>query len=288
MGGKIQGTLVSMDVDASRGYTNAPGLTGSASRAALNAQAAFYPSAWRARELMSYDLPVLWPRSFRVMTEEFEKRSGAERERFLDRTGVRYRVLPQRRAGGRAALAPIPQFAESWLFDWGPVVAPRVSIVPTARVVASTDDQIAALFEGEWNPRTVAIVDREPAAAGTSGAPVSPSAARLITDASNHVTVQADVDANGGYLLMLDSYSADWRVSVDGHPADAARANGLFRAVRLTPGHHVVDFVYRPRPLIAGGLVSFAALLMTLALAAAGRPISGRTAPAPAHPSRRS
>ena len=110
VGGKSDGTLITMDVDATRAYENAPGLKGSASRAALNAQAAFYPSAWQTRELLSYDLPVLWPRSYTLMLEEFVKRTGAERERFLDRTGVRYRILPTRRAGGRRAIMPIPQF----------------------------------------------------------------------------------------------------------------------------------------------------------------------------------
>ena len=44
VGGKKDGTLDSLDIDASRGYLNAPGLTGSASRAALSIEAAHYPS----------------------------------------------------------------------------------------------------------------------------------------------------------------------------------------------------------------------------------------------------
>jgi hypothetical protein len=278
VGGKLEGTLITMDVDASRGYTNAPGLTGSASRAALNAQAAFYPSAWHARELLSYDLPVLWPRSYTAMMEEFQKRTGPERDRFLDRTGVRYRILPKRRGGTRTALIPIPQFYESFLFDFGPAVTPRVSIVPSAQVITPTAGQIDALFDGDWTPRTTVIVDREPQAAGTAGPAVSPSAARLIVDRSNQVTVQADVDAGGGYLLLLDSYADDWRVKVDGTAETAVRANGLFRAVRLRPGNHIVNFVYSPRPLVEGTSVSLVGVLMVLGLAVAGRPVLKRAA----------
>ena len=54
---------------------------------------------------------------------------------------------------------------------------------------------------------------------------------------------------------------------VDGRPAPLLRANGLFRAVRLTPGHHEVRFTYRPRMLAIGAGVSAAAavgLLLTL------------------------
>ena len=71
VGGKHDGTLDARDLDSSRAFLNPPGLSGSASRAALSGQAAFYPSAWRGREMLSYDLPVLWPRSFQLGTEQF-------------------------------------------------------------------------------------------------------------------------------------------------------------------------------------------------------------------------
>jgi len=271
VGGKSDGTLITMDVDATRAYENAPGLKGSASRAALNAQAAFYPSAWRTRELLSYDLPVLWPRSYTLMLDEFGKRTGAERERFLDRTGVRYRVLPTRRAGGRRAIMPIPQFSESFLYDWGNTVTPRLSVVAGALVVPTEGEQIDALFGGDWDTRATVMIEREPAPAGAPGAAVSPSTARFVADRSNRVTVEAGVDARGGYLLLLDSYSNDWRVTVDGRESAAVRANGLFRAVRLNPGTHVVDFVYRPRALVAGAALSLVALLAALWLGLSAR-----------------
>jgi uncharacterized membrane protein YfhO len=65
---------------------------------------------------------------------------------------------------------------------------------------------------------------------------------------------------------VLDTYSDDWRVRVDGLPAPMVRANGLFRAVRLVAGPHLVEFVYRPRALFEGLAVSAAALLILVAL----------------------
>ena len=89
VGGKRGGTLTTLDIDASRGYLDAPGLTGSASRAALSTQAAYYPSAWRAREILSFDLAVLWPRIHTKINERFMTSSRQARDRFLDRAGVR-------------------------------------------------------------------------------------------------------------------------------------------------------------------------------------------------------
>jgi hypothetical protein len=133
------------------------------------------------------------------------------------------------------------------------------------RVVPDTEKQIEALFHDGWDARSVALIEREPAASGTAGEPAPPSAT-VLADSANRVVVEAAAGGAGGYLLLLDSYSDDWRVDVDGQPASMVRANGLFRAVRLVAGRHVVEFVYRPRAFFAGLEISAAALLVLVAL----------------------
>jgi hypothetical protein len=276
VGGKHAGTLDSGDFDASRAFVGPPGLPASAGRAALNNQAAFYPSAWRVREMISFDLAVLWPRRYAATSERFRNSDRESRARFLDRTGVRYRVLPARRAAGRAPVMRIPYFLESFLFDWGTNIAPRVSVVPDARVVSDVDQQVDAMFQPGLDVRTTVMVERESLPAGIVGPPEPPSA-RLVEDRSNRVVVEAAAGASGGYLVLLDSYSPDWRVRVDGDRAELLQANGLFRAVRLSPGRHVVEFTYRPSELAWGAAVSAAALAMLLAclLWPPGRRVSG-------------
>lgn len=268
VGGKRDGTLDSFDPDGSRAFLNPPGLAGSASRAALGNQAAFYPSAWHAREMLSYDLAVLWPRRFAKVTERFLMAELTDRDRFLDRTGVRYRVLPQRRAGGRTPLVKIPYFLESFLYDWGPDVAPRLSMVASARVVAP-DQQIEALFKPGWDTRAVVLVERDARTAGDPGPALAPSA-RFVIDDANRAVVEATAGTSGGYLVLLDSYSEDWRAMVDGRPAELVRANGLFRAVRIASGRHTVEFAYHPRALFVGAGIS-AVVLAVLVVLLTGR-----------------
>ena len=133
VGGKQDGTLDAGDIDSSRAFLSEPRLRVSAGRAALSAQAVFCPSAWRVREMLSYDLAVLWPERFATATERFRNSQRDRRDRFLERTGVRFRVLPLKQAGGHLPIMPIPYFLESFLFDWGEDVAPRASIVSSAR-----------------------------------------------------------------------------------------------------------------------------------------------------------
>lgn len=280
VGGKLEGPLDARDLDSSRAFLNPPGLSGSASRAAVSAQAAFYPSAWHVREMLSFDLAVLWPRTFASATTRFLASGREERDRFLDRTGVRYRILPERVAAPHTPLVPIPYFLESLLFDWGDTVAPRVALVPDARIVPDVGQQVEALFQAGWDRKAIAVLESEPAAAGDAGAPVLPSA-RFVADSANRVVVEAGAGVAGGYLVLLDSYSDDWRAVVDGRPATVVRANGLFRAVRLTAGRHIVEFVYRPRAFYWGSGASALALAAILALAGwprAGQPgVQGRT-----------
>jgi hypothetical protein len=275
VGGKREGSLNSMDFDSSRGFEQAPGLSGSASRAALSIQSAFYPSAWRGRELLSFDLPVLWPRLFDRMMKRFEIASREERDRFLDRMAVRFRVLPQRRAGSRTPLMPIPQYFESFLFDFGDVAGARASIVPEVRIVSDPEQQVDALFAPGWDSRRVAIVEREMPPAGVAGTPVAPFA-RVTVDDTDTTVVEAGVAAGGGYLLLLDSYAEDWRAAVDGQPVVPVRADGLFRAVRLREGRHTIRFDYRPRALRWGAAVSSAAFLLVAGLIVADRQRTAR------------
>jgi hypothetical protein len=265
VGGKTGGTLDATDVDSSGGYLNPPGLSGSASRAALSNEANFDPSGWRSREMLSYDLPVLWPQDFAKMSKRFFLSGRVERDRFLDRTGVRYRVLPRGQAAGRTPIVQVPYLMTSFLYDYGSETAPRVTVVAKKEVVPDVGRQIEALFTDGWDSRSTAIIDHEPAAAGDAQPPVPPSAT-ITTDTANRVVVQAGAGEAGGYLVMLDSFADGWRATADGHPATIVRANGLFRAVRLNPGPHLLEFLYRPRALLFGAAISAAALALVLGL----------------------
>jgi hypothetical protein len=263
VGGKVEGTLYRGDPDSSRAFLTAPGLSGSASRAALSNQAAFYPSAWRRREMLSYDLAILWPLQFQIATDRFMSSGREARDRFLDRTGVRYRILPPWQAKGRVPLTPIPYFLDSQLYDWGRGVAPRASVVPEGSVLPDPALQIEKLFEPGWDRAETVLVEREPPRAGTPGEPAAPFA-RIVDDQPNRVAVEAAADAGGGYLVLLDSYSPDWHVTVDGQAAEMVRADALFRAVRLAPGRHAIAFVYRPSAFFAGAGVSAAAFVVVV------------------------
>lgn len=264
IGGKRLGSLDTEDPDGSRVFVRRDNLDGAESRAALNGQALFYPSPYKAREILSLDLPVLWPREFAAAAETFLTAGHQARDRFLRRAAVRYRVVADSASDGHTPLIKIPFFYESSLYDWGPA-APRVSVVGSARVVADVKTEIGLLFEDGWDSAETTVVDRELPEAGNPGTPLAPGA-RIAAESTTRLTVEATAGAGGGYLVLLDSYSPDWRVRVDGAAAPLARAEALFRAVRLAPGRHAVEFEYAPPTLVRGASLSGMALVALIGL----------------------
>jgi uncharacterized membrane protein YfhO len=67
--------------------------------------------------------------------------------------------------------------------------------------------------------------------------------------------VEIEVEApREGWLVLLDRWAPGWSARIDGQPARILRADYLFRAVRVAPGRHLVNFAYAS-PLFRRGLV---------------------------------
>ena len=75
-----------------------------------------------------------------------------------------------------------------------------------------------------------------------------------------YVSIDAPFD---GALVVTQQLAPGWRAMVDGHDVDPLR-DGVFRAVRLTRGHHDVTWRYRPMSLVVGSCVTFLAIARLL------------------------
>ena len=103
-----------------------------------------------------------------------------------------------------------------------------------------------------------------------AGAPPGPAAARgtsrIVSSAPDRMNLEVEAP-DGGYLVILESYDPGWRATVDGREATMVPANVLFRGIRLHPGAHTVELLYRPPGLVAGLVLSALSVLATLVLA---------------------
>jgi hypothetical protein len=229
----------------------------------------FQPSAARVRESMSYDLPVLWPIEFARAHSLFTISSTAARLRFLERVGTRFALLPRPPFPGAKPLAEMVSTPQMHLYEFAPD-ARRAMIVPDALMGPSVDWQIQGMFLERFRPSDgVLVSEAPPPVTGFPGASV-PASATFVEDGLNRVVIQAGLPKDG-YLVLFDTYTPDWKVQVDGAPAPLMRGDGLFRAVHIARGVHVVTFTYHPRALYIGAALSAVSALVLAAAWLAGR-----------------
>jgi hypothetical protein len=254
VGGRLEGYVNIFDIDGPKYAASMDGVTQMEQRYVLASQLVFQPSGPRVREALSYDLPLLWPLEYARMIGLFKYAPREDRLRFLTRVGVRFVVMATPPFAGAKPLARLVGVEQMQLYDFNPG-ARRAYIVPDALMGPDITWQIEGLFQPRFDPSSgVLVSEPPPPASGIAGMPV-PQSVAFLEDGLNRVVIRAGLPADG-YLALLDTYTPDWAVDVDGAPAPLMRANGLFRAVHLVPGTHVVTFTYRPSKLYAGALIS--------------------------------
>jgi hypothetical protein len=276
VGGRPEGYVNTADDDAPKYARSMDQYSEMEGRYVVIGEYLFQPSAARIRESMSYDLPVLWPIEFARAHSLFTISSTAARLRFLERAGTRFALLPLPPFPGAKPLAEMVSTPQMHLYEFAPD-ARRAMIVPDALMGPSVDWQIQGMFLDRFHPSDgVLVSEPPPPVAGFPGASVPPSAT-FVEDGLNRVVIQAGLPRDG-YLALFDTYTPDWEVQVDGAPAPLMRADGLFRAVHIARGTHVVTFTYRPRAFYIGAALSAASALVLAAAWLAGR----RALPRPA------
>ena len=72
---------------------------------------------------------------------------------------------------------------------------------------------------------------------------------------ANRLAIKA-TSAEEGFLVVSEVAYPGWRATVDDAPADIYVANGLFRAIALPAGEHLVELRFESLPLQLGTLIS--------------------------------
>jgi prepilin-type N-terminal cleavage/methylation domain-containing protein len=229
------------------------------------------PSGWGVREALSYDLPVLWPAEYEALVRRFEKATAGERDLFLNRSAVRWCVLPDRARPWLKPSAQVPHWTMS-LVECHPG-ATRVFITSTARLGDDPAWQRDALFDATAPDQELRL-SSVPPVAGTAGTSV-PASARIVMDSTNEVVIDANLPADG-FVVLRDSYHPSWTADVDSAGAQIARANGVYRAVHVPAGHHVIRFRFRPRDLAVGLTLSVMTGLLLIGVSVRRRDLASR------------
>jgi hypothetical protein len=146
---------------------------------------------------------------------------------------------------------------------------PRAFVVPEAAPLPERS-ALAALKETDLR-RTVLL--EPPPGPGPAGGEFR---AAVIRDyRPNRVTIDLG-GGPGGYLVLTDVWFPGWTSTVDGRPAEVARADYAFRAVHVPDGTREVVFRFEPESYRLGNWVTGVTLALLAALSLAGAAWLGR------------
>lgn len=139
-------------------------------------------------------------------------------------------------------------------------VLERATVVPRGRVVDDDAQALAMLGDPEFDPRQEVLLAEPPGPAVDGGS----GRARIRAYRAN--SLELEVSASGGYLLLSEMHYPGWRAEVNGVERPLVRANYALRALALQPGDRDVRIVYDPPSLKLGALITALALLVAAAL----------------------
>ncbi len=133
--------------------------------------------------------------------------------------------------------------------------------------VSTADEEFGAL--DRFNPAATAILHEE-YASYLSGLNTSGSGTIRLTDyAPDHLVYQSK--SNGEQLAVFSEIwygpNLGWQAYIDGEAVEHIRANYALRALRVPPGNHKVEFIFKPRSYFTGRIISLVCSMLLLVLA---------------------
>lgn len=135
---------------------------------------------------------------------------------------------------------------------------PRAELVCDPEFVNIDNAAFARLAE---SPSAMVLVG-EPETVSPTCDVAEPGTLEILRYRPERVDIRIDAAGSGVYLLLRDQWYPGWRAAVDGEPAGAPlKANGVFRAVPVPEGQHLITFTYRSEPARVGLLVSGLSLI---------------------------
>ncbi len=88
----------------------------------------------------------------------------------------------------------------------------------------------------------------------------SPGDVQITSYEPERVELRLDALDSSEYLILSDTWYPGWEALLDGQPATILRANGLFRAIRVSQGTHEIIMTYHSRGFEIGAAISLVSI----------------------------
>ena len=185
--------------------------------------------------------------------------------REFDLLNVRY-MLAKNLAGDTSRWQPVAQLDDISIYEnlralpraWlatSVVQLPEAALLEVIRTGKLADGQT-------WEPLRTVLMDA-PLQMNFGGEEVERKA-EVLRYEPNRIELRTECVASSILVLSENHYSG-WRAYVDGKLAPTLRVNYNLRGIALSPGEHSISFVYRPKSVLFGLLISLFTVIALLA-----------------------
>jgi len=147
---------------------------------------------------------------------------------------------------------------------------PPVYAVSRLEVAPDLGAAFRKLIDPAFRAGEEAIVDDFPPGWRNTADPQrSPARVQVLEHAPELWRIAVD-SPSPTFLVLNESFFPGWSATIDSMPASICRVNAIVRGLPVDPGHHQVEFLYRPASLRRGAAVSMATLVVYALLTWAG------------------
>lgn len=175
----------------------------------------------------------------------------ASKFRVLNMLNTKYFIFPAGQQGQTVPILNPYAYGNAWFVD-------------NVKYVANANEEIDAV--GSTDLLTTALVDARFKAAlkdATTGFKDSLSVIRLTTYEPNRLVYEVSTPKDG-IVVFSEIYYPGWQATIDGKPADIARADYILRAMNVPAGKHTIEMRFDPKSLHVTEVIAYGALVLMI------------------------
>jgi hypothetical protein len=120
---------------------------------------------------------------------------------------------------------------------------PRAKLYSNWQVSTNDEANLKKLADANFDPEKTVLISTPQKDLPDTATNENSGTVEFQSYASKDIVFNASAIAPS-VLLLNDHYDPNWRVSVDGKPAELLRCNFIMRGVYLAPGNHTVEFQF--------------------------------------------
>ena len=171
----------------------------------------------------------------------------------LNMLNTKYFIFPVNQQGETAPILNPHAFGNAWFVD-------------QVQYVGNANEEIDAV--GKTDLKNTAIVDakfKETLKGAAEGLKAdSASTVKLVSYAPNHLIYETSSPKDGVVVFSEIYYQPGWQATIDGQPADIARADYILRAMSVPAGTHTIEMRFDPHSLHVTEGIAYGALILLL------------------------